>query len=143
MCENGRIVSMSSEIHFLNFNYVMIRDGLNLATQLGIQNIEVELDAKKIIDLLHSNFVANRSFSLLLNDCRSLLRKFHQVRVEHVFREANFCADALARRGVFQTKDFAILDAPPSIDIISYVNSDANGLYYGRLTIATLAIMAS
>ena len=63
--------------------------------------------------------------------------------MEHVFREANFCADALARRGVFQTKDFAILDAPPSIDIISYVNSDANGLYYGRLTIATLAIMAS
>ena len=54
MCENGRIVSMSSEIHFLNFNYVMIRDGLNLATQLGTQNIEVELDAKTIIDLLHS-----------------------------------------------------------------------------------------
>ena len=29
----------------------MIRDGLNLATQLGIQNIEVELDFKTIIDL--------------------------------------------------------------------------------------------
>ena len=48
---NGRIVSKSFQIPFLNFNYVMIRDGLNLATQLGIQNIEVELDFKTIIDL--------------------------------------------------------------------------------------------
>jgi len=29
-----------------------LRDGLNLATQLGIQNIIVELDAKTIVDLL-------------------------------------------------------------------------------------------
>ena len=36
-----------------------------------------------------------------------------------------------------------MFDTPPSIDIISYVNSYANGLYYGRLTTATLAIMAS
>ena len=48
----------------------------------------------------------------------------------HVFREANFCANALARREVSRPEDFAIFDAPPSIDIISYVNSDANGLYY-------------
>ena len=63
--------------------------------------------------------------------------------MRHVFRGANFCADALARREVSQPEDFVVFDTPPSIDIISYVNSDANGLYYGRLTTATLAIMAT
>ena len=32
-----------------------LRDGLFLAIQLGIQNLEVELDAKVIVDLINSN----------------------------------------------------------------------------------------
>ena len=32
-----------------------LRDGLFLAIQLGIQNLEVELDAKVVVDLINSN----------------------------------------------------------------------------------------
>ncbi|KAK7856095.1 hypothetical protein CFP56_024944 [Quercus suber] len=39
---------------------------------------------------------------------RSLLRSFHQIRVRLVFREANFCFDALYRRGLSQYEDFAV-----------------------------------
>lgn len=53
-----------------------LRDGLSLTTQLGIQNIVVELDAKTIVDILHSNQETNNSFSPLLIDCRLLLRNF-------------------------------------------------------------------
>ena len=45
-----------------------------------------------------------------------------------------------------QAEDFVVFDFPPSEDVISFVNSDMFGLYYGRLTTATaatLAIMAS
>ena len=80
------------------------------------------------------------SLSPLLNDC---IRSFHQSRVRHVFREANFCAGALARRGVSQPENFAVYDAPPSSDINSYVILDTNGLYYGRLANVTLTILAS
>ena len=52
--------------------------------------IEVELDAKIIVDLLQAKSVSNKPFSPLLNDCRSLLSSFHQIRVRHVFRDANF-----------------------------------------------------
>ena len=72
-----------------------LRDGLQRANQLGIQNIVVELDAKIIVDILQSNQETNNSFSPLLLDCRLLLRNFPQSRVRHVFREANFCADSL------------------------------------------------
>ena len=63
--------------------------------------------------------------------------------MRHVFREANFYFDTLAMRGLSQYEDFAVFDTPPSSDINSFVISDANGLYYGRLTTATLAIFAS
>ena len=72
-----------------------LRDGLILASQLVIQKIEVELDNQTVVDLVRSDSVANRSFLPLLNDCRSLLSRFHQVKVGHTFRKANRCADAL------------------------------------------------
>ena len=61
----------------------------------------------------------------------------------HTFREVNRCADALARRGCSLQDDFVIFDTPPSVEIESYVTTDANGMYYGRLNTATLATMAS
>ena len=61
----------------------------------------------------------------------------------HTFREANRCADALARIGCSLKEDFVDFDNPPSVEIESYVTTDANGMYYGRLTTATLATMAS
>ena len=60
-----------------------------------------------------------------------------------MFREANFCADASARRGLSQDEDFLVFETPPSYEINSFVISDSNGLYYSRLTTATLAILAS
>ena len=115
-----------------------LRDGLQRANQLGIQNIVVELDAKIIVDILQSNQETNNSFSPLLLDCRLLLRNFPQSRVRNVFREANFCADAMAKRGMSQAEDFVVFDFPPSEDVNSFVNSDMYGLYYGRLTTATV-----
>ena len=120
-----------------------LRDGLILAAQLGIKDIEVELDAKIVVDLVQSNTVVNNSFLPLLSDYRSILSSFHQVRVGHTFREANRCAEALARIGCSLKEDFVVFDNPPSVEIESYVTTDANGMYYGRLTTATLATMDS
>ena len=53
-----------------------LRDGLTMATQLGLTNLEVEMDSKVVIDLVLSNANSNCAYSPLLNDCRSLLRKF-------------------------------------------------------------------
>ena len=49
-----------------------LRDGLNLAIQLGIQQLEFELDAKVIVDLLKSNKKPNTAYSPLLSNCRLL-----------------------------------------------------------------------
>ena len=145
-CSGGWVKGFSRSVGFatsITVEFWALRDGQILATQLGIQDIEVEHDAKIVVDLVQSNTVVNNSSLPLLNDCRSILSSFHQVRVGHTFKEANRYADALARIGCSLKEDFVVFDNPPSVEIESYVTTDANGMYYGRLTTATLATVAS
>ena len=53
-----------------------VRDGLNLAIQLGISCLEVELDGKIIVELLENTNSTNIKISPLLHDCRFLLTRF-------------------------------------------------------------------
>ncbi|KAL0008067.1 hypothetical protein SO802_009569 [Lithocarpus litseifolius] len=73
--------------------FLALRDGLQMALQLGINCLEVELDAKTVVQILLSNSNHIAAYSPLLNDCRYLLSKFQQVTINHAFREVNRCAD--------------------------------------------------
>ena len=112
-----------------------------LAIQLGISQLEVELDAKVIVELLNGAECPNRSYSPLLNDCRSLIARLVQVRVGHVYREVNQCVDFLAKRGCSMMKNFAVFDFPPSADMFILIDFDKNGLYYYRHVADTLSSM--
>ena len=57
----------------------------------------------------------------------------------HVFREANKCVDALAKEVCSLLEDFVVFDVSPIVEISSFVNFDASGMYYFRLSTATLA----
>ena len=60
-----------------------LRDGLLLSLQLGINLLEVKLDAKVVVDLVLASTTPNRDYFPLLNDCKCLLIKF-----QHVLHEA-------------------------------------------------------
>ena len=120
-----------------------LRDGLILAIQLGINQLDVELDAKVIMDLLNGAECPNQSYSPLLNDCRSLIARLVQVQVGHVYREANQCADFLAKRGCSMRENFVVFDISPSIDLNILIDSNKNGLYYYRRVANTLASVVS
>lgn len=66
-----------------------LRNGLIMTSQMGIPFLQVEMDAKIVVDLVLSNSISNKAYSPLLNDCRFLLHKFWQVKVKHIFREVN------------------------------------------------------
>ena len=74
-----------------------LRDGLQLAIQLGVQYLEVKLDAEVVLDVINFGNSPNAAYSSLLFDCILLLEKIPHITVKHVFREANRSADALAR----------------------------------------------
>jgi len=120
-----------------------LKDVLLLASKLSISQLLVELDAQTMVNLLHSSRPYNNSFSSLLNDCRFLFRQFQQVRISHVFREANRCVDYLAKGGCTFDGDFVVLDTPVSEELCIILDSDASGMYFLRILANTLPFMAS
>nr|POE85882.1 hypothetical protein CFP56_18229 [Quercus suber] len=120
-------------------NSIPVREVLASRGITCIQQLEVELDAKVIVDLLKSNKKPNTAYSPLLSDWRLLLAMVPQARVAHVFREANKCADLLAKKGCSLLDDFVQFDSPPSSYFESVLAMDYNGLYVFRFLNANVA----
>ena len=90
-------------------------DGLSLARQLNLQNINIELYVDVLVHLLTNLASDNLMLEPLLNDCKTLIRSFPNYLVTHIFREVNRCADRLAKMGAVQITDFLILYEPPPV----------------------------
>ena len=71
---------------------------MRLAKELGFQQLFIELDALSVV-ILMNNESENLLMEPLLIDCKNLLKEIPNKRVIHAFREANQCADALAKLG--------------------------------------------
>lgn len=76
-----------------------IRDGLMLCIDRNLPMVEVELDAKAVVDMLVNPKYSNNSISSILEDCKYLVSQIPQTRIKHCYFKANRCADKLARKG--------------------------------------------
>ena len=76
-----------------------MRDGLLICTSRRYPNVEVELDAKVIIDVLANPIQSNNFILSILDDRRQLASQFSQIYFSHCYREVNKCADFMARKG--------------------------------------------
>ncbi|KAL0014884.1 hypothetical protein SO802_001953 [Lithocarpus litseifolius] len=111
-----------------------LRDGLLLAKQLCLENICVDINAKFLIYLLSNTNVVYLSLEPLLSDCRNLMKTFLNCAVVHVYREANRCADRLARLGADLHSDHLILYNPPPV-VEDLLASDKAGFFGNRLVV--------
>ena len=109
----------------------------------GINNIVVELDAKVVIDLVCASNTPNIYYTPLLNDCRTLLTWFQGMRIRHVYREGNKCADMLAREGYCLNDDFVILENPLSNELCILFDVGIAGMYSLRLIANSQSTLAS
>nr|POE97091.1 putative ribonuclease h protein [Quercus suber] len=116
-----------------------LRDGLKLADLMGSREPEVELDAKVIVGLLNSNKNPNFAYAPLPSDYKYLLGKLPQIRVSHMFREANKCVDWLAKWDNVMKEDFIVFEFPFAANLETLVAKNNNGLYYARLVTASMA----
>ena len=76
-----------------------LRDGLMLCSNLNILSLIVELDAKAILEVLSKPDYVNNIIYPILDDYRLLVSQFHQIQFNHCYREANWCANVLAKMG--------------------------------------------
>ena len=96
--------------------------------------MEIKLGASATISLVSSNVNTNGDLSGLVDDCRELLLRLPQVKLSHCFREANFCADALAKLGSASAVLSLVFDSPPPPSAIAqYLYDDMMGVYCPRL----------
>ena len=99
---------------------------------MNIQSFIVELGAKAIVDVLGKYQYVNNVISSILDDCRLLASHFHRIQFQHCYRQANRCADSLARLSTSQDLDFILFDSPP-MDVVNAFENDLNGMYCNRL----------
>ena len=123
--KSGNVNSFSAEIWAL-------RDGLMLCQQMKIPTIIIELDAKALVDALNSPNYSNSVIFPLFDDCKCLISQIPQVRISHIFREANKCADRFANSGHAQDLEFIIHSTPP-VDLVSFVEADYHGVSCNKL----------
>jgi hypothetical protein len=74
------------------------------------------------VGLLFNPTCVNLVMEPLLFDCRNLLQDFTNSVVRHVFREANQCADALAKIGLHVSQSFVTFTDPPLVmeDLLAF-----------------------
>ncbi|HEX6261273.1 MAG TPA: ribonuclease HI family protein [Actinomycetota bacterium] len=81
--------------------YRAVIEGLRLATERGAKRVLVRSDSKLLVEQLAGRFrVKNPTLQRLHEEVRALVRTFDRVDFEHVRREENAEADALANEGV-------------------------------------------
>ena len=109
-----------------------LRDGLLLCCNLKLSAVVVELDAKALVDALSNPSYSNSVISPLFDDCKLLASQIPHLRLKHIYREANKCADRLANLGLSQQPDFVVHYSPP-VGLVSVVADDCLGVVCSRL----------
>uniref|UniRef100_A0A2N9HGS1 RNase H type-1 domain-containing protein n=1 Tax=Fagus sylvatica TaxID=28930 RepID=A0A2N9HGS1_FAGSY len=104
----GHTTSVQAELRAL-------LDGMQLALELHITHLDIEMDSLVSVDLVLSNSVANVFLRSIVDDCRCMMEKFASVTLKHIYREANACADLLAKEGCSQVAAFYFFYCTTSI----------------------------
>ena len=84
-----------------------------MARKLNIYNLMVNVDSPNVVKLITSSSSIDRLTRPLVTECRDILQAFHQVQLNHYYREANQAADLLAKMGSSQQEDFVYYVTPP------------------------------
>ena len=98
---------------------------------LEVSSVIIELDAKLFVDLLQNEDSHQNCIDALVSDCKSELRAIPMVQIQHCYREANKCADSLARRGALLSQDFVVFLDPP-MEVSLLLSLDSAGVCYDR-----------
>ena len=106
-------------------------DGIRLCISLKLPVVIVELDVQLLVDLLKKDDGQSNSYGALLSDCKAGLWQIPMVHVQHCFREANKCTDALARRGALLPQDFVVYLDPP-IEVSLLLSLDSAGMAFDK-----------
>ncbi|KAK0586448.1 hypothetical protein LWI29_007016 [Acer saccharum] len=109
-----------------------IFEGLKLAWRAGFRKVLVESDSQSAVLLLTNPTPTHHPLFNIVEDCKMLVEKNWSCSIQHVFRESNRVADALANLGHSLNLGTTFFDVPPA-QISACVNEDLSGSALARL----------
>lgn len=109
-----------------------ILDGLRLAKKLNLNNITIESDSLAAVQVILSTDSGGEGVCNIVQQIRSFLSGRWNVKLKHIYREANKCADWLANWSLQHDLGYIEWTHAPS-GISSLLLYDAMGLSTSRL----------
>ncbi|GAU36544.1 hypothetical protein TSUD_277500 [Trifolium subterraneum] len=106
--------------------------GLRIARSQGIGKLIVQSDSVVIVKSLQTGSEGSATGWMLFKKIKQLLTLNWEVRIIHVYREANSCADIMAGQGCSLQGDEEIYSNPPTV-VLQCVSNDARGVSFPRL----------
>ncbi|KAF7831289.1 ribonuclease H [Senna tora] len=85
----------------------------NLGLELGFQKVVLESDAKGVVNQITATYLADTNLNPSVLQIKELLMRDWEVKVKHIPRLSNSCADLLAKSSLDDTINLCILDSPP------------------------------
>ncbi|XP_004306073.1 PREDICTED: putative ribonuclease H protein At1g65750-like [Fragaria vesca subsp. vesca] len=96
--------------------------GLKLASKLHISCLEIESDSAILVQLMNCSNLSSHPLGSLLGGCSSMMTEMDDVKLFHIFREANMTADSLAKCSISNELGLIIFEDPPVHAIPAYLD---------------------
>ncbi|KAL7222427.1 hypothetical protein ACSBR1_024175 [Camellia fascicularis] len=103
-----------------------IYKGLTVILQKGMNKVTIETDCEQVMKLLEKELDAKCPFKGLVEDARIIMRGC-ECTMQHVYKEGNLCADALAKFGIDQPEEILVVNEPPAV-IREFLIADMVGM---------------
>ncbi|OVA07429.1 Ribonuclease H domain [Macleaya cordata] len=90
-----------------------VKEGMQLATNLGITHLYVESDSMVTINFCNQLSDVPWHLRTLMSDIMQMVLQFSTIQFHHRYRQANCVADYLAKAVVAQTLNAQWIGSPP------------------------------
>lgn len=109
-----------------------VLEGLLLARRLGFQMVDLRIDSTCVVNGIQGKATGCVRGVVLVTHIRKLLDVNWAVRISHVYREANKCADCLANIGCDQQQALEFYVQPPLV-LEVLLDNDVRRVFTPRL----------
>ncbi|KAF7832914.1 RnaseH [Senna tora] len=118
-------VSNLGYVSFLSVELWGIYHGLVTAWNLGFRKVELESDSSQASKMIQTLREAGSNLHPLQHKISCLLARDWEVKATHIPRNANGCANTIAKHSLASSIGFNMLDNPPCL-VVSVMLRDAN-----------------
>lgn len=105
--------------------------GLYLAWDKRVSQLEIEVDSEMVVGFLKTGISDTHPLSFLIRLCHGFISRDWNIRISHVYREANRLPDGFANHAFSLSLGFHMFETCPN-DVVALLADDVRGTAFPR-----------